>query len=65
MWVELSHVGVHNQYNETCVKELTKEGSFDDGTFLLRYSILTNPRYKQDYALFQNGVNGNDDNGNG
>ena len=43
VWVELRHIGVHNQDNETSIEELAYEGSLDDRALLLRHGILTNP----------------------
>lgn len=35
LWVELLHVGIHNQNNEPCIEKLSKECTFDNGSFLL------------------------------
>ena len=65
LWVELRHVGVYNQDDETSIEELSYEGSFDDGTLLLRHGIFTNPGDEQYDDLFQDDVNTNDNSCNG
>lgn len=42
----LIHICIHNQNNQSSIKELTKESSFYHWSFLLTNSVFTNPRYK-------------------
>lgn len=62
--VELLHIGIYNQNNESGIEELTKESTFYDGTFLLRDSIFTDPAYKFDDAKFKDCIDDNNDNCN-
>jgi len=61
----LHHVGVYDKYNEPCIEELAQEGTLDDGSLLLRHGIFTNPAYEKNDDLLKDGVDDNDDDGNG
>lgn len=65
MRVELRHISIHNQDNETSIEELSNEGSFDDRTFLLRHRVLADPWYEEHDQLFKDDVDTNDDTSNG
>lgn len=63
----LNHIGIHNQYNETSVEELTQERTFHNSCFLLTYSIFTYPGNKCHHNLLQNNIHcyNNDRDGKG
>ena len=64
LWFELLQVSIYNEDNESSVKELTKESTFNNLTFLQRDCIFTNPTYKSDNTFLQNGIDHNNDNSN-
>lgn len=41
----LTHVRIHDQNDDSCVKELSNEGALDDTTLLLTDRILADPGY--------------------
>jgi len=61
----LHHVGVYDKDNKPCIEELAQEGTLDDGSLLLRHGIFTNPAYEKNDDLLQDGVDHDDDDGNG
>lgn len=63
--MELLHVSIHNQYDESSIEELSNKGSFYDCAFLLWQSILTDPCDKQYNDLLKNDIDTNDDTSNG
>ena len=62
--LELLQVGVYNKNNEPSVEELTQESTLYDGSFLLRYSILTNPADKHDDTKLQDCIDNNNNDSN-
>lgn len=63
--MELRHVGIYNQDNETGVEELSYEGSLNDWTLLLGHGILTDPSDKQHNDLLKHNIDTNNNSGNG
>lgn len=47
------HVGIDEQYENTCVQKLSVEDSICDGRKLLRYGVFTYPSDKEDNELFE------------
>jgi hypothetical protein len=60
-WVVLSHVGVDDQKQDTCIEELSVENSICDRSELCTDSIFTNPGNESNNAHLQNKINSNND----
>ena len=63
-WLMLGQVGIYQNEEETCVKELSKEHTICDGGESLTVSIFTYPSDEANYDFLENCVESNDDNSN-
>jgi hypothetical protein len=63
--IVLTHIGIHNQYDESGVEKLTNESAFYDTRLLLTYCIFSDPANESHNDLLDNRINGNNYNGNG